>query len=60
VAIKPDFWLQAIALFLSLAIGLIAASRWTNVLQYFHPTNFNTTDPLLIKILAFMYLFCQS
>src|SRR6476469_7927266 len=35
VAIKPDFCLRAIALFLSLAIGLIAASRWTNVLLYF-------------------------
>src|SRR6476620_3630662 len=56
VAIKPDFWLQAIALFLSLAIGLIAASRWTNVLQYFHPTNFNTTDPLFNQNISF-YVF---
>ena len=56
VAIKPDFWLQAIALFLSLAIGLIAASRWTNVLQYFHPTNFNTTDPVFHLNISF-YVF---
>lgn len=56
VAIKPDFWLQAIALFLSLAIGLIAASRWTNVLQYFNPTNFNTTDPLFNQNISF-YVF---
>ncbi|MEG3927265.1 MULTISPECIES: UPF0182 family protein [unclassified Microcoleus] len=56
VAIKPDFWLRAIALFLSLAIGLIAASRWTNVLQYFHPTNFNTTDPLFNQNISF-YVF---
>ncbi|MEG5033557.1 UPF0182 family protein [Microcoleus sp. AT3-D2] len=56
VAIKPDFLLQAIALFLSLAIGLIATSRWTNVLQCFHPTNFNTTDPLFNQNISF-YVF---
>ncbi|MEG4851703.1 UPF0182 family protein [Microcoleus sp. B5-D4] len=56
VVIKPDFWLRAIALFLSLAIGLIATSRWTNVLQYFHPTNFNTTDPLFNQNISF-YVF---
>ncbi len=56
VAIKPDFWLRAIALFLSLAIGLIAVSRWTKVLQYFHPTNFNTTDPLFNQNISF-YVF---
>src|SRR5919202_194594 len=56
VAIKPDFWLPAIALFLSLAIGLIAASHWTHILQYFHHTNFNTTDPLFNQNISF-YVF---
>ncbi|MEG4343347.1 UPF0182 family protein [Microcoleus sp. A003_D6] len=56
VVIKPDFWLRTIALLLSLAIGLIAASRWTNVLQYFHPTNFNTTDPIFGRDISF-YVF---
>ncbi|NQE37045.1 UPF0182 family protein [Microcoleus asticus] len=56
VAIKPDFCLRAIALVLSLAIGLIAASRWTNVLQYLNPTNFNTTDPLFNQNISF-YVF---
>ncbi|MEG4282181.1 UPF0182 family protein [Microcoleus sp. A006_D1] len=56
VAIKPDFWLRTIALLLSLAIGLIAASRWTKVLQYFHPSNFNTTDPLFNRNISF-YVF---
>ncbi|MEG4499869.1 UPF0182 family protein [Microcoleus sp. F10-C6] len=56
VAIKPDFWLRAIALFLSLAIGVIAVSRWTKVLQYFHPTNFNITDPLFNQNISF-YVF---
>ena len=56
VAIKPDFWLRAIALLLSLAIGLIAASRWTKLLQYFHPTNFNITDPIFSQDISF-YVF---
>ncbi|MEG4866177.1 MULTISPECIES: UPF0182 family protein [unclassified Microcoleus] len=56
VAIKPDFWLRAIALFLSVAIGIVAVSRWTNVLQYFHPTNFNTTDPIFNQNISF-YVF---
>lgn len=56
VAIKPDFWLRTIALLLSLAIGLIAVSRWTKVLQYFHPTNFNTTDPIFNQNISF-YVF---
>ncbi|MEG4005694.1 UPF0182 family protein [Microcoleus sp. Pol11C1] len=56
VVIKPDFWMRGIALFLSLAIGLIVASRWTNVLQYFHPINFNTTDPLFNQNISF-YVF---
>ncbi|TAF31196.1 MAG: hypothetical protein EAZ69_19885 [Oscillatoriales cyanobacterium] len=56
VAIKPDFWLRAIALLLSLAIGLIAASRWTKLLQYFNPTNFNITDPIFNQDISF-YVF---
>ncbi|MEG4805011.1 UPF0182 family protein [Microcoleus sp. ARI1-B5] len=56
VAIKPDFWLRAIALLLSLAIGIIAASRWTKLLQYFNPTNFNITDPIFNQDISF-YVF---
>ncbi|MCC3452066.1 UPF0182 family protein [Microcoleus sp. PH2017_08_TRC_O_A] len=56
VAIKPDFWLRAIALLLSLAIGIIAASRWTKLLHYFHPTNFNITDPIFNQDISF-YVF---
>ncbi|NJS11888.1 MAG: UPF0182 family protein [Microcoleus sp. CSU_2_2] len=54
--IKPEFWLRTIALFLSLAIGLIAASRWTKLLQYFHPTNFNTIAPIFSQDINF-YVF---
>ncbi len=54
--IKPDFWLRTIALLISLAIGLIAVSRWTKFLQYFHPTKFNTTDPLFNQNISF-YVF---
>lgn len=56
VTIKPDFWLRAIALFLSLAIGLIALSRWTKVLQYFHSSNFNINDPIFSHDISF-YIF---
>ncbi|MFB8795443.1 MAG: UPF0182 family protein [Microcoleus sp.] len=38
VTIKPDFWLRAIALFLSLAIGLIAASRLDKSIAIFSPS----------------------
>ncbi|MBE9183193.1 UPF0182 family protein [Microcoleus sp. LEGE 07076] len=56
VAVKPDFWLRAIALFLSLAIGLIAVSSWTKVLQYFRHADFNTTDPIFNHNISF-YVF---
>ena len=56
LTIKPEFGLRTIALLLSLAIGLIAASRWTKVLHYFYPTNFNTTDPLFNQNISF-YVF---
>ena len=56
VTIKPDFGLRAIALFLSLAIGIIAASRWTKVLHYFHPINFNIIDPIFSQDISF-YVF---
>ncbi|MDQ2098121.1 MAG: UPF0182 family protein [Tychonema bourrellyi B0820] len=56
VTIKPDFGLRAIAIFVSLAIGIIIASRWTKVLQYFHPINFNATDPIFSQDISF-YVF---
>jgi uncharacterized protein len=56
VIIKPDFWLRAIALFLSLAIGIIAASLWTKVLPYFHHPNFNINDPIFRQDISF-YIF---
>ncbi|MEG4320941.1 MULTISPECIES: UPF0182 family protein [unclassified Microcoleus] len=56
VAIKPDLSLRAIALVLSLAIGLIVASRWTKLLQFFHPSNFNITEPIFSQDLSF-YVF---
>ncbi|MFM9264777.1 UPF0182 family protein [Tychonema sp. BBK16] len=56
VTIKPDFGLRAIAIFVSFAIGIIIASRWTKVLQYLHPTNFNTTDPIFSQDISF-YVF---
>jgi uncharacterized protein len=55
--IKPEFWLRTIALFLSLAIGIIAGSRWTKVLQCFHSTNFHTIDPIFSQDISFYVFF---
>jgi uncharacterized protein len=56
LTIRPEFWLRAIAILLSLAIGSIAANRWTKVLQYFHPTNFNINEPIFNQDISF-YIF---
>lgn len=56
VTIKPDFGLGAIAFLISLAIGIIASSHWTKVLPYFHPIEFNITDPIFSQDLSF-YIF---
>ncbi len=56
VIVKPDFGLRTIALLLSLAIGIIASSHWTKVLQYFHSIEFNITDPIFSQDLSF-YIF---
>ncbi|MBD2740719.1 UPF0182 family protein [Coleofasciculus sp. FACHB-1120] len=46
VLIYPQFLLTAIALVLSLFFGLVLSSHWARILQYFHPTSFNSVDPL--------------
>jgi uncharacterized protein len=56
VAIKPDLWLRAIALFLSVTIGIIAVSYWGNFLQFFQHFNFNATEPLFNLDISF-YVF---
>ncbi len=54
--IYPRFLLTAIAIVLSVLFGFIASQHWATVMQYFHPTLFNTTDPLFNRDVSF-YIF---
>ncbi|MEP0855930.1 UPF0182 family protein [Trichocoleus sp. DQ-U1] len=56
VLIYPQFLLTAIALVLSLFFGLVLSSHWARILQYFHPTSFNSVDPLFRQDISF-YVF---
>lgn len=51
-----QFWLRAIAVVFSISVGFIASHHWIKVLQYFHPTAFNITEPLLNQDISF-YIF---
>lgn len=54
--IYPQFLLNAIALLISLCFGLVLSGHWTRILLYFHPTSFNSTDPLFQQDISF-YVF---
>ena len=54
--VRPQFWLSAIAFALSLFWALILSRHWGGILQYFHPTAFNTVDPLFKRDISF-YVF---
>lgn len=54
--VRPQFWLSAIAFALSLFWALILSGHWGRILQYFHPTAFNTVDPLFKQDISF-YVF---
>ncbi|BAY12753.1 UPF0182 family protein [Calothrix sp. NIES-2098] len=56
ILIYPRFLLTAIAMLLSFIFGLIAYQNWAKVLQYFHPTVFNSNDPLFSRDISF-YIF---
>lgn len=56
VLIYSRFLLPAIALVLSLVFGTIMFQNWAKVLQYFHPTPFNSTEPLFGLDISF-YIF---
>ncbi|MBD1878825.1 UPF0182 family protein [Coleofasciculus sp. FACHB-T130] len=53
VLIYSQFLLTAIALVLSLFFGLVLSSHWARILQYFHPTSFNSVDPLFGRDISF-------
>jgi hypothetical protein len=54
--ISPQFWLNAIALLLSLVLGFILSQHWANLLQYLQPTAFDTTEPVFNRNIGF-YIF---
>jgi hypothetical protein len=51
-----DIGLLISALFLSLIFGLVTSGRWETVLRFTNATNFNATEPLLGRDIAF-YVF---
>ena len=53
---NPQFWLSALSLVISLTFGFVLSAHWDMVLQYFHPTGFNGTDPLFGRDISF-YVF---
>ncbi|MCY7273514.1 MAG: UPF0182 family protein, partial [Phormidesmis sp. CAN_BIN44] len=54
--VYPRFLLIAIAIALSILFGFIASQHWATVLQYFHSTPFNATEPLFNRDISF-YIF---
>lgn len=56
ILINYEFSLTAIALLVSLLFGFLVSARWDQVLQYFHATSFNQTEPLFQQDISF-YIF---
>ncbi|MEH2196618.1 MAG: UPF0182 family protein [Nostoc sp.] len=56
ILIYPQFLLTAIAVIFSPIFAFILFQHWPKVLQYFHPTSFNSTDPLFGLDISF-YIF---
>ncbi|MBD2361536.1 UPF0182 family protein [Anabaena minutissima FACHB-250] len=56
ILIYSQFLLNAIAVILSVLLGMILYYNWAKVLQYFHPTPFNSTEPLFGLDISF-YIF---
>ncbi|WP_017653026.1 UPF0182 family protein [Fortiea contorta] len=46
ILIFPHFWLRAIAIIFSLLFGWLLSFHWAKLLQYFHSTAFNYSEPL--------------
>lgn len=56
ILLYPQFLLTAIAVLFSLIFAFILSQHWPKVLQYFHPTLFNSTEPLFGEDISF-YIF---
>ncbi|HBK21587.1 MAG TPA: hypothetical protein DDZ60_03485, partial [Planktothrix sp. UBA10369] len=53
---RPAIVFSFIALIFSFGFSLLLSSHWANLLQYFNPTSFNQTEPLLNRDISF-YIF---
>ena len=56
IFISYEFWLKAIAVFISLLLGFLISARWINVLEYFQATSFENKEPLFNRDISF-YVF---
>jgi hypothetical protein len=56
ILIDHEFCLRAIALLICLLLGFLLSAHWDQVLQYFHATSFNQTEPLFNRDISF-YVF---
>lgn len=54
--VYPRFWLKPIAITFSILFGWLFSTQWAVILQYLHPTAFNTADPLFGRDISF-YIF---
>ena len=53
---KPRISISAIALFISLAFGFVAAGNWATILRFLNPSGFDYIDPQFQKDIGF-YIF---
>ncbi|WP_193198869.1 UPF0182 family protein [Nostoc sp. MG11] len=56
ILIYPRLLFWAIAIIFSIGLGWMLSQHWAKVLQYFHPTAFNGTEPLFNRDISF-YIF---
>ncbi|QDL07619.1 hypothetical protein DP113_06620 [Brasilonema octagenarum UFV-E1] len=56
IVINYEFCLRAIALLICLLLSFVLSTHWVTVLEYFHSTSFNRTEPLFHKDISF-YVF---
>lgn len=56
LSVYPQFLLNAIAVLLSLIMGVILSAHWAKLLQYLRPTAFNSSEPVFNRDISF-YIF---
>lgn len=56
ILIYPQFFIRAIAVVFCVVFGLVLSQHWAKLLQYFHPTAFNYSEPLFNQNIS-IYVF---